>query len=125
MENPERSILLSTKKVLDIHPDDDSFDLDVVMHINTVLADLNDFNVGPERGFEITSEDDLWTDFMGTSMLLNPVKSYVFLRVKQIFTPEAVGSLDAAMQRQIDKMEYQINRRREEELWRMAHPVLG
>ena len=43
------SILTSTKKLLGIEDDDTSFDLDVLIHINTALAILNQLGVGPNE----------------------------------------------------------------------------
>ena len=53
------SILDSVKKVLNQGADDDFFDPDILMHINTVFSTLHQLGVGPEDGFAI--EDDAAT----------------------------------------------------------------
>ena len=50
----ETSILKSTKKVLGLPADYDAFDVDIVMHINAILSNLNQIGVGPEEGFSLS-----------------------------------------------------------------------
>ena len=45
------SILDDTKKLLGIHADDPSFDIDVMIHLNSAFAILNQLGVGPDDGF--------------------------------------------------------------------------
>jgi hypothetical protein len=81
------SILDSTKKALGIAPDYDVFDVDILMHINTVFAVLSQLGIGPEDGFLIEDAEAVWEDFLGTDKQLNSVRTYVFLRVKILFDP--------------------------------------
>ena len=46
----ENSILLSTKKVLNVSPDDPSFDMDILTFINSAFSTLHDLGVGPVGG---------------------------------------------------------------------------
>ena len=47
------SILDSVKKVLGISPEYTEFDVDIIMHINTVFATLRQLGIGPIQGFRI------------------------------------------------------------------------
>lgn len=69
------SILDDTKKLLGISPDDQSFDTDVMIHINSTFSILHQLGVGPADGFEITSKNQLWADFLGTNKLVNNAKN--------------------------------------------------
>jgi hypothetical protein len=60
----EPSILKSTKKLLGISPDDDSFDLDVMTHINSEFSVLHDLGVGPTDGFAIADEYVTWEAYL-------------------------------------------------------------
>lgn len=83
------SILLSIKKLLGLTEDYDSFDQDLIIHINSVFASLNQMGVGPESGFAITGSNEIWNDFFEyvDEKLQNSVKSYVYLKVRMLFDP--------------------------------------
>lgn len=100
------SILISIKKLLGITEDCDSFDGDLILHINTVLAALNQLGVG--NGFFITGEKETWTELLGDDSRLNLVKSYVHLRVKTLFDPPLSSSVVEAIDRNIKELEWRI-----------------
>lgn len=90
------SILDSTKKMLNIHPADTSFDSDLVMHINSVFSDLLQLGVGPDSGYMIMDKTDEWDAFGVSNNIINSVKVYMFLKIKIIFDPPASSfALDA------------------------------
>lgn len=104
------SILTSIKKLLGIAAKYTQFDTDIIMHINSVFADLAQMGVGPSEGFMIESESETWHDFINDNMLLNAVKSYMHLRVKLLFDPNSVGSSTlASYERQIAQWEWRLN----------------
>lgn len=104
------SILTSIKKMLGIAEDYTHFDADIITHINSVFADLAQMGVGPSRGFRIDDSTDIWDDFVSDNMLLNSVRSYMELRVKILFDPNAMGSSTlAAYERQIQQWEWRLN----------------
>ena len=105
------SILTSVKSALGIAESDTSFDADLVMHINSVLADLNDFGVGPNAGFAIADKTAVWADFTGDLVLLNTTKSYLYLRVRLLFDPPETGPANQAFQAQIDQMAWRLQTR--------------
>lgn len=104
-----RGILSSVKKMLGIADDYDHFDADIIMHINSVFLILKQLGVGPSAGFYITSEKELWTDFIPASPLLESIKSYVYLKVRLIFDPPASSSTMNAMNSLISELEWRIN----------------
>lgn len=111
------SILLSTKKVLNLAEDYDAFDQDVIMHINTALSTLNQLGVGPDEGFMIEDGSSTWDAFLGTDPRLNHVKTYVYLRVRMLFDPPTTGHHVSAMEKQIQELEWRLNVQREEVKW--------
>jgi hypothetical protein len=113
----EQSILLSTKKVLGIAEDYTAFDLDIITHINTAFSTLTQLGVGPDTGFMIEDDVPEWADFIETDLQYNAVKSYVFLRVRQLFDPPQTSYLIAATERQIQELEWRLNAHREETGW--------
>ena len=104
------SILTSIKKMLDIGEAYDQFDANIIMHINSVFADLTQMGVGPAEGFMIEDDSAIWDDFVADNMLLNSVKSYMNLRVKLLFDPASIGSSTlASYERQISQWEWRLN----------------
>ena len=104
------SILTSIKKMLDIGEAYDEFDANIIMHINSVFADLTQMGVGPAEGFMIEDDSAIWDDFITDNMLLNSVKSYIGLRVKLLFDPASIGSSTlASYERQIAQWEWRLH----------------
>jgi hypothetical protein len=104
------SILTSVKKMLGITEEYTHFDADIVMHINSVFADLAQMGVGPSSGFTIWDSSAIWDDFILDSLLLQSVKSYMYLRVKMLFDANSMGSSTlAAYERQISQWEWRLN----------------
>jgi hypothetical protein len=118
------SILTSTKKVLGIDESYTAFDVDILMHINSVFVTLNQLGVGPAVGFAIEDETTTWDAFLGTDLRLNNVKSYIYLRVRMLFDPPATSYLIEAMKTQILELEYRMNYYREETAWVDPDPVI-
>ena len=108
MDNAE-SILTSVKKLLGIAEEYTQFDTDIIIHINTIFMALQQMGIGPNDGFFITDENDLWTDFMEDSILLNSVKTYMYLRVKLLFDPPTSSAVLDAINRQISEFEWRLN----------------
>jgi hypothetical protein len=117
------SILTSTKKILGLPDDYTVFDLDVIMHINSVFSTLNQLGIGPDLGFMIEDKSAVWSDFLGTDPRLNSVKQYVFLRVKLIFDPPDVGYVLTSMEKQIEELGWRLNVVREGDEWIDPNPV--
>lgn len=111
------SILLSVKKNLGLPDDYDAFDADVTMHINSVLNILHQLGIGPVTGFQITSADNVWSEFTEDNVLLNLVKSYTYLRVRLLFDPPATSFHLDAIKEQIREFEWRINVYREGNVW--------
>lgn len=110
------SILTSTKKVLGIEEDYKAFDVDIIMHINTAFSTLAQLGIGPHDGFSIEDDTPTWSDFLGSDIRLNPVKSYIFLRVRLLFDPPGTSYLIESLRRQAEEMEWRLSAYRENEL---------
>lgn len=111
------SILNDTKKLLGLAVDYTHFDTDIIIHINSVFDDLNDLGIGPIAGFAITDSAADWSAFLGESLLLNRVKTYMYLRVRLLFDPPATSFAIEAIEKQIEELEWRLNMRREDAEW--------
>ena len=111
------SILNSTKKILGIDSSYTAFDEDIIMHINSTFATLNQLGVGPVEGFMISNSTPVWNDILDSDIRLNSVKSYVYLRVRLLFDPPSTSYAMSAIQDQITELGWRISTYREEEGW--------
>lgn len=109
MGEVENSILTSTKKLLGIPAEYSVFDADIIMHINTVFTVLNQLGVGPREGFMIEDDTAMWSDFIGSDLNLQAVKTYVYMKVRLMFDPPTNGSLIEAMNNQVSELEWRLN----------------
>lgn len=116
------SILTSVKKVLGIDETYTAYDLDILMHINTVFTVLTDLGVGPDAGFSIEDASVTWDTYLGTDLRLNSVKSYMYLRVRMLFDPPTTSYLLEAMNKQIEELTVRINMVRESVIWTDPNP---
>lgn len=102
------SILNEVKKLLGIDPSYEPFDTDIIIHINTYLGVLNELGVGVD-GFTISDNTATWGDFLeGSAVPLNEVKTYVYLRVRQVFDPPASSVMAEAISKQIDELGWRM-----------------
>lgn len=120
----EQSILISTKKVLGIANDYTAFDLDIITHINAAFSTLTQLGVGPAEGFMIEDDDAEWSDYIENDVQLNVVKSYIFLKTRQLFDPPSTSYLITAMEEQIQELEWRLNVSRETTEWVDPDPVI-
>lgn len=104
------SILTSIKKLLGIEEDYDHFDVDLIMHINSVFMILNQIGVGPVEGFAIEDDTAEWTDFLPESDIVrfNAVKTFVHLKVRLLFDPPA-GTVAEHINKQLSELEWRLN----------------
>lgn len=104
------SILQTIKRMIGPSLLSNEFDTDLVVHINSVLFDLNELGVGPEEGFMITGETETWQDFIGYDVKkLEAIKTFVYLKVKMLFDPPTIGGVIAAYEKLIKEYEWRIN----------------
>lgn len=102
------SILNSIKKLVMVDTDYDAFDDIIKIHINTVLANLVQMGVGPIEGFYITGETETWEDFTQNEAILEPVKTYVYLKVKMYFDPPQNSAYIEAINKQLNELEVRL-----------------
>lgn len=85
------SILTTIKTQLEIDADDSSFDQELILDINSELADVTHLGVG-SRGFFITGDTETWDDFESRDTILPFLKQYIYFQVKKSFDGESLSS---------------------------------
>lgn len=102
------SILISIKKLLGIAEDYEVFDTDLIIFINTAFSKLTQLGVGPEEGYSIEDDTELWSDYLKDDKRLEMVKTYVYLNTKLSFDPPASGTVMDSYNRTISELEWRI-----------------
>jgi hypothetical protein len=112
----ETSILRDTKKILGIHPDDDTFDLDIITFINSALSTIQTEGVGQE-GFFIVDDSATWDEITENESQISLIRTIVYLRARLLFDPPPTSFIQSAMAKQIEELEWRLNVRREDTEW--------
>lgn len=100
------SILTSIKKLLGIAEEYTHFDQDLIIYINTYLRRLYQVGVGV-NGFYISDSSAMWNDFLGENPeKYEQAKTYVYLRVRQLFDPPQSGAANEAIKENIRELEW-------------------
>lgn len=110
----EGSILKTTKKLLGLAPDYTPFDQDVVIFINSIFSVLEQLGIGPIGGLTIEGSEEEWSLLGVSNKMLNMIKTFVYLKGRQIFDPPATSFSQQALQNQIDEHAFRLSVFREE-----------
>lgn len=103
------SVLNDIKKMLGLDEEDDCFDLDIKIHINSAFSTLFQLGVGPKTPFVITGPEETWEDFMEGFTEIESVKTYVYLKVKMFFDPPQSSFVLEAQKRMAEELEWRLN----------------
>lgn len=101
------SVLNSIKKLLGIQESYTIFDADLIMHINSTFAMLNQIGIGPKEGFMIEDSYTTWDEYI-TQANESMVKSYIYLKVRLLFDPPSNNSLTESINRQLSELEWRL-----------------
>jgi hypothetical protein len=105
-----QSILTSIKITLGLPEAHTAYDQELLIHINSAIGTLTQLGVGPSIGYTVATAEEIWSDWLGPEdPQLNPVKTYIHLRVKMIFDPPDIGFVITAMKEQIKELEWRLN----------------
>lgn len=101
----DEKILTTIKKLLGITDDYEHFDLDILVHINTVAMVLNQLGVGAGE----ISETTTWKDYLENTTKFSAVKTYMYLRVRLLFDPPSSSGVIDSINRTISELEWRLN----------------
>lgn len=108
----ENSILISTKKILGIADEYTAFDVDIITHINSTFAIVQ--QLGLIESFMIEDSEAVWDDLDLPQDQMNMVRTYIYLRVRMLFDPPTTSFLIQAVNDQIREHEYRLSYLRED-----------
>lgn len=107
-EKMNGSILSSVKKMLGLPEEYDAFDLDIIIHINSVFTILAQIGVGSANGFMIEDKTAIWSDFIQDMSLYQLVKSYMVLKVRLLFDPPMSSAVLECCKTQANEYEWRL-----------------
>lgn len=102
------SILLTIKKLLGVSEEYTTFDIDIMVHINSALSILTQLGVGPNDGFAISGSESSWSDFVSDTSTLEMIKTYIYLRVRLLFDPPSNSFVTTSIEKTISELEWRL-----------------
>lgn len=109
----EDSILNTIKKMLGIQADYKAFDVDIITFINSAMMVLQQLGVGLKNGFTVIDDEDVWSDFIPGNIMLEGVKTYVYLSVKLLFDPPGNSVVTESMKSLKEELEWRLREQAE------------
>jgi len=110
--NTIKKMVIGSMPINSESPEEQSaFDVDLIVHINTALAELTQLGVGPKGGFFITDATSKWSDFIGeapTEECAHMIQTYVYLKTKLLFDPPQNSSAVENMEKNKDQCGWRI-----------------
>ena len=106
MEGP---ILSSIKELLGISYEDESFDFEILMHINATLAILFQMGVKEAGDTPVIDITTTWRELFGDRTDLEMVKTYIYFKVKSMFDPPTNSAGLESLNRVMKEFEWRIN----------------
>lgn len=102
------SILSDIKKLLGLPNDYMVFDSDIVINANSCVYTLMQIGVPIKDNFSIDGYEQKWSD-MTDAGCIDIIKTYMYLKVKEIFDPPSSGIVTEAYRRTISELEWRIS----------------
>lgn len=103
------SVLNTIKKLLGIPKEEEAFDQDLIVNINTVLSILFQMGVKPSVISYITTSDDKWEQVILNYSDMPFIVSYVHLKVKLLFDPPNSSAVSNSISSAITELEWRLN----------------
>ena len=105
------SILNDIKESVGLDPNysPPAFQTQIIMAINTAFMELNQFGVGPKKGFVLLNESQDWSEFLVEEEIqLEGAKTYIKLRTQLLFDPPSNSFLVEAIKDQIRELQFRL-----------------
>ena len=102
------SVLNTTKKLLGIDSDDDSFDSDICVGINSAILTLGQLGLEGKAGFMVINDEQKWSDYLDDNALLPMVQQYIHLKTRMSFDPPQNSVVCDNLKQIIAELEWRI-----------------
>ena len=106
----DSSVLNDIKKLLGLEPDYTCYDIDIIMFINSALAEVAQLGYGPNTGVRIESASETWEQILpDTTTQIELVKEFVYLKTRIIFDPPQSGTVLSSYNERIKELAWRLN----------------
>ena len=100
-------IITDVKQMVGASIYDNSFDVNIVIAINSALAVLSDIGISEVDNTCLNVDDAMtWDELLKGRTDIEYIKSYIHLKVKMLFDPPSSSALLDAYNRQIAEFEW-------------------
>lgn len=104
------NVITDVKQMVGASIYDDSFDVNIVISINSALAVLSDIGISEVDDVSLKIGDTMtWDELLDGRSDIEYIKSYVQLKVKMLFDPPSSSALLDAYNRQIEEFEWRLS----------------
>lgn len=104
----KEKILQSVKKIIGIASNNTDFDIDLLMHINTVIFILKQMGIVKNDEFYI-DHNSTWESILTSDQFnLYAIKSWTALKVRMLFDPPTSSVLADAINTNLKELEWRI-----------------
>lgn len=104
------SILSSVKKLIGVPVESESFDIDIIFHINAAFATL--FQLGViDKAYTITSKENKYSEIISNSMpdILSNIRIYLVYKTKIGFDSSTLSTnVITTLEKMIAELEYRL-----------------
>lgn len=108
MADTDGSILDDVKKLLNLPVDDESFDSELIVLINSAFGTLHQLGVGPLEEFEIADKSTKWSAFIADTKHIQSVKSAVWIDVKLVFDPPPTSFGILNYEKRLEQLQWRL-----------------
>ena len=104
----DTTILKDIKSVLGLIDDDNAYDGEILMHLNSAFMYLNQLGFGELYKPETIEETTTWEEVFSNRDYVNCIKPYIYKRVRLIFDPPGSSIVMQSLENLIREDEYRI-----------------
>lgn len=101
------TILQDIKKLLNIDPDDNFYNTDLLVFINSSFLSLS--QLGVCKNDFVANDKTTWSDIPFLISDIDSIKSFIYLKVKILFDPPLNSSVLASQKELIKELEFRLN----------------
>lgn len=100
------NILTTTKKMLGLDSTDTSFDVDILLAINSAVSSLAQLGVAAAQGVDVTSATT-YSSISTSRILIQMVKPYIYIKTRLLFDPPS-SAVQTSLENQLTELEWRL-----------------
>lgn len=102
-------VIPTIKQYLGISQEDTSFDMNIIMCVNSALSTLADIGLKEVEDVVLIDTSMTWDDLLGGRTDIEYAKIYIALKTKQLFDPPTSAAAIEALKQQLAEYEFRIS----------------